>query len=488
MVSAWLSSPAPHRRNCSLRWRLPLWDRQPSGYLIRIDHFNNREATILKWLRHALGRLDGAAQAHSTAPIPLEQLVPGYRVALVCIAVAFTLTGLYIGSELALTQGLAVGIHAVIIGSLILCMMSVPAAIVGAKTRLSTYMIVSNVFGKAGAKLINLVLALVLLGWYAVTAELAGRTCYLTMVDYLSSRPPQWVFTVGVSALVIMTTVFGFRAIDRLSLLFAPLLVMLTAYVAWRATAQVSWQEMFAVPGTTVDLSTGISAVIGAMIVGVVLMPDITRYSRSTFDCVLISITGNGLGSGGALILAMLPALAFHEVDPMKYMAALGLVGVAFTTLLLSTWTVNAINLYSTGLVTSTAFRTVAYGRIVIGCGIAGTIAAVIGIADRLIGFLVLLGLIVPPIAGIYLTDFFVLERRDYVSDRHLQRFDQTNIDGLLACALGSAIGVFTYYTQSSITGVPAIESFVSASLLYMALEWFRGKTGRDRRWRAVSG
>jgi cytosine permease len=421
-------------------------------------------------------------------PVPLDQLVPGYRVALVCIAVAFTLTGLYIGSELALTQGLAAGIRAVVIGSLILCVMSVPAAIVGAKTRLSTYMIVSNVFGKAGAKLVNLVLALVLLGWYAVTAELAGRTCYLTIADYFGSTPPQWVYTVGCSGLVIMTTVFGFRAIDRLSLLFAPLLIMLTAYVAWRALGHASWQALLAVPGTHEDLSTGISAVIGAMIVGVVLMPDITRYSRSTFDCALISITGNGLGAGGALILAMLPALAFHELDPMKYMATLGVVGIAFATLILSTWTVNAINLYSTGLVTATALRNTAYGRIVIGCGIVGTIAAVIGIADSLIGFLVLLGLVVPPIAGVYLTDFFVLGRRDYTSDLHLRHRDDTNIDGIFACAVGGTIGIVTYYTHSSITGVPTIESFVSAGLVYAAAEWLRGRTGRNRRWRAVVG
>ena len=71
----------------------------------------------------------------------------------------------------------------------------------------------------------------------------------------------------------------------------------------------------------------------------------------------MIGITGNGIGAGAALVLAMIPALAFGEQDPMKYMAALGLTGLAFTTLVLSTWTLNAINLYSTSLVTSTALR-----------------------------------------------------------------------------------------------------------------------------------
>lgn len=435
-----------------------------------------------------MGRLDGAVQAYSTAPVPIEDAVPSYRVALICVAIAFTLTGLYIGSELAMTQGLAVGIRAVVIGSVVLCAMSVPASMVGAQTRLSTYMIVTNVFGTAGARLVNLVLAAVLLGWYAVTAELFGRSCYLLMQTVGRSGAPEWVFTIGCSLLIVAMTIFGFRAIDRMALLFAPLLVILTSYVAWQSLAHVPFATLFAIPGTHVDLSTGISAVIGGMIINVVLMPDLTRYARSTLDCAVISVTGNGLGAGGALVLAMLPALAFHEVDPMKYMAALGLVGVSFVALALSTLTTNAVNLYSAGLVTSTAFRNIGYSRIVIGCGILGTAVAVAGIADRLIGFLVLLGLIVPPIAGVYLCDFFVLGRRDYDSGRHVRERDLTNVNGLLACAVGGGIGLVTFYTRSSLTGVPTIEAFVSAGALYLLAEMLRQWMMRDRRWRRSIG
>ena len=66
----------------------------------------------MNWLRHALGRLDAVAQAHSTAPVPVSQSVPGYRVALICVGIAFTLTGLYVGSDLALTLGLGSAIRA----------------------------------------------------------------------------------------------------------------------------------------------------------------------------------------------------------------------------------------------------------------------------------------------------------------------------------------------------------------------------------------
>ena len=406
--------------------------------------------------------------------------MPSYRVALICIGVAFTLTGLYTGSELAAALGLSSAIRAVIYGSIILTAMSVPAAMVGARTRLSTYMIVSHVFGVQGARAVNLVLAMVLLGWYAVTAELFGRTFFLTAAIYLPVHLPQWCYTLASSVVVIATTIFGFRAIDRLSLVVAPLLVMLTSYVAWRAIGHVSWAGLLAVPGAHVDFGTGVSAVVGAVIVNVVLMPDLTRYARSTLDCMVISFAGTGIGVCVSLILAMIPALAFHEIDPMKYMAILGLVGVAFAVLVASTWTNNAVNLYSTGLVTSTVLRKVSYGRVVIGCGAFGSVVAIIGIADRLIDFLVALGLIVPPIAAVYLTDFFVLHRQDYTVAAEVS----TNLNGLGACLVGGTVGLVTYVTHTSLTGVPTIESFVSAATVYAIAEAIRAGSRRDRLWR----
>src|SRR5580765_7112934 len=158
-------------------------------------------------------------------PVPMEESVDAHRVAIVCVGIAFTLTGLYMGSEIALELGWRRGVIAAIIGSIILSVMSIPAAIVGARTRLSSYMIVRHVFGEAGSRTVNAVLALVLIGWYAVTAELFGRTCYLIVQQHFPHSPmPMAVFTVGCSFIVIATTVFGFRALNRLSLVVAPML------------------------------------------------------------------------------------------------------------------------------------------------------------------------------------------------------------------------------------------------------------------------
>lgn len=436
-------------------------------------------------LRNLLRRVEQIAPAHSTTPVPDDQSVAGYRVAFVCIGIAFTLTGLYMGSEIGLALGLKRGVHAAIIGSVILTVLSIPAAVVGARTRLSTYMIVQNVFGPGGSRVVNLVLAIVLIGWYAVTAELFGRTCFLTVVQYFPDAAiPRYVYTIACSLVVIATTVFGFGALNRLSLIVAPLLVALTIYVAHRAFDHASWNSIASVQGTDPDFGRGVSAVVGGMIVNVVLMPDLTRYSRSALDGALISVSGNGVANGVMLVLAMLPALAFGQQDPMKYMAILNLVMMAFTILVLSTWATNAANLYSAGLVTATAMPRVGYGPIVIGTGLVGTALAIVGLADRFIDFLVFLGLVVPPIAAVYLTDYFVLARRDYHAEGYRRAAEQVNVNGLAACGLGAALGIGLYLSNASLSGVPTIESFFSALMAYWILEQVRIRCSRDRLWR----
>ena len=96
-----------------------------------------------------------------------------------------------------------------------------------------------------------------------------------------------------------------------------------------------------------------------------------------------------------------------------------------------------------------------------------------------------MLGLIVPPIAAVYIADFFILGRRDYDSPGEGPAA-VTNVSAVLACLLGALLGIGLYRTGVSLTGVPTIESFLSALFAYLGLEAARQRTGRSRSWRAA--
>ncbi len=403
-------------------------------------------------------------------PVPDDRSVSGFHVALVCIGITITLPGLYGGGELAMGLGLRQAILAVLLGAAFLSLLSVPAAIVGAQTRLSSYMIIHHVFGEKGSVAVNALLGLVLLGWFAVTAEFFGRTLYLFVGERVSWHIPEFVYVLVSSAGIVVTTIYGFSAIRRLADVAVPVLIVFLAYAIYLTLGEVSLARVASIDGEGMPLMRGIEAVIGLMIVSVVLMPDLSRYSKSVRDCVVASFLGNGGGVALSTMSPMIPALAFGQLDPIVFMSTLGIAGVALAVLIFATWTTNTVNLYSTGLVAGAIWPTAPYRRFILVLGIAGTIVASVGIAERFVTFLVVIGLLIPPFAGVYLVDYFILKRKSF-KGTHVAVHDGVNRNALLSAGLGMLAALPGWVFETRLLGIGAAESLLLASVAYWALE-----------------
>ncbi|MFK8041094.1 cytosine permease [Congregibacter sp.] len=420
-----------------------------------------------------------AYDADSRTPVDPAQAVSGMQIGIVLIGISITLPLMYSAGELAQGMGLRSALTATLLGALALSLMSIPAAIVGAKTRLSSYMIIEHTFGYAGAKFVNFGFGVFLLGWYAVTAELFGRTLFLAAGELTTLAFPEWSYTVLSSLIVTVTTIYGFKAIDRLALIAVPFLLLSLAGVVILSLRQVAFAELLNMPGTgEIDMPTGVSAVIGAAIVGVVLTPDLTRYARTTRDCVVASFLGQGGGMCIAYIVGMIPVLVWGELEPMTYMILMGFGGVALAVLVFATWTTNVINLYSTALASRASVPLGDYRSVVIVMGVVGTVAAIVGISDQLIDFLILMGLLVPPIAGIYFADFYIFGRRDF-SEEHLADRPAIKVSAVLV-ALGSGlVSAWLYYAGASITTIGALDALILSMLAYSFVEFLLGKRAK---------
>jgi cytosine permease len=410
------------------------------------------------------------SDASSRTPVTDEETVSGLQVGIVIVGISITLPLLYSAGELAHGLGLSRAIIASVTGALILSVMSVPAAVVGARTRLSSYMIVEHTFGYAGAKFVNFWFGISLLGWYAVTAELFGRTLFLAAGEFTSFASPEWVYTVVSSAVVTVTTIYGFKAIDRLALVAVPFLMLALIAVVVMSLRQTSFSDLLEIESGDMTMPTAISAVVGAAIVGVVLMPDLCRYTRSTMDCVAASFIGQGVGITVAYVLGMIPVLVWNELEPMNYMFIMGFGGIALLVLILATWTTNVANLYGAGLAARASVPIGNYKWVVIVGGILGTIAALGGIADNLIDFLIVLGLLVPPIAGVYLCDFFLLRRTDFTAE-HLEHRPAMKINALIAGVGSGVLATWVYYSDLSLTTIASFDSLLISIVVYLVLE-----------------
>lgn len=404
---------------------------------------------------------DQSKAEHATTPVPEAQTVSGWQVGLVIIGIAITLPGLYSGGEVAQVLGLKKALLALIFGAAVLAIMSIPTAIVGQQTRRTSYAMIRHVFGAYGGHALNALFALILLGWYAVTADLFGRTLQTGLLSVFDVSVPVWALTMVSSALVTLTTLYGFQAIDRLAIIAVPLLFALIAFISVR-TLQTGFDPAPTQAGSHEDpFIWAVNTVIGAMVVSVVLMPDLSRYARSKTDAIVAAILGNGIGSVVAMALAMIPALATGTLDPMGYMLAAGMGVAAVLVLVSATWTTNAVNLYSTGLVVAEITRKERYASLVLAGGVIGTGFALLGAADYLIDFLILLGVVVPPVAGVYLIDYFIFGGK-------------AAWPGLacLSAATSTALGLLLHFgllPSGFSSKIAALDTLIVSALLYWA-------------------
>jgi cytosine permease len=416
-----------------------------------------------------LSRLTDSFDKSARLKVGEDETVSGWSVGVVIFGICLTLPSLYTGALSAQNLGIVGTAKAIGIASLVLAVMSVPAAIVGAKTRLSSYLLIEFVFGRKGADFVNALLGLTLLGWFAVTAGFFGQTLHIAFTEMFGLSPPVWGLTLISSLLIMLTTLFGFKAIDRLALFAVPLLILFLLYVANLSLNLQGLNSLLAIEPANPDyFSTAVSTIIGSLIVGVVLMPDLSRYARSVKDCVIASILGNGLGNSFSMFIAVTPALATGFTDPMTYMISLGVLTSAFVILVFATWTTNSVNLYSTTLAAAVIVPKVPEWKLLLSCGVLGTGMAVAGLAEYFISFLEWLGVIVPPIAGIYLADFFVLKRQTFDLDK-LSKVADYDLAAIIAWLLSTLVSVLAFWFEISLTGIVSLDALILTIPLYLA-------------------
>ena len=302
----------------------------------------------------------------------------------------------------------------------------------------------------------------------AVTAGFFGQTLAIALEEIWGLAPPTWSLTLVSSALILVTTLFGFKAIDRLALFAVPLLICFLIYVSKLAMTDVSWPAVLNIRGANPDyFYTAVSTVVGSLIVGVVLMPDLSRYARTTGDCVSASLLGNGLGNFFSMLMGVLPAMITGLVDPMAYMIALGLAGSAFIILVFATWTTNSVNLYSTTLAVAVVRTKTPEWQLMLVSGAVGTGLAMLGITDHFIEFLEWLGVIVPPIAGIYLVDYFLLGQQRFPPELRASLPDYDRA-AMAAWVIGTILSAIIFVTEVSVSNIPSLDALVVTAPIYL--------------------
>ena len=425
------------------------------------------------------------ADNYSRGPVPAAESVSGAAIAVVIIGVSITLPAFLVGTELMAALGLVEGALAIFLGGMLTACIGYLTMRVGAETRLSTYNIIRSCFGRNGSNIVNLILATTLFGWYGVTAALFGSALSQAVDGAFGVLVPHPVFTVAGGVLMVATTIYGFRAINRLSRIAVPLLAALLLYGVWRVLEGASFAELRSVAAQPneglASVSAGISIVIGSFFVGVTLVPDLARFARRRRDAVTASFFSYGLGFPLVLLLAGLPVLVSAEPDLITSMTSLGLGIAVLIVMVFATWTTNINNLYSASLGIARMLPRVRDWVVTLVCGAIGTLLAVAGIMDFFVEFLILLGIIVPPIAGVYLADYFLL-RETRIGVNGTDAVPDYRWDAMAAWSIGCAVGFIERAGDWSLTGVTAIDTLFTGMVVLWLWNRLRSEATAPKR------
>ena len=404
---------------------------------------------------------------YATGPLPEHMTVPGWRVALIIASFSIALPGFLNGAQTGLALGFGEAVLAAFLSGLILCIGGCFTALVSVRSRLTTYLLVQRSFGRQGASLVNIVIAIVHFCWFGVNVSFFGNAMVAAVGQGNGAGGDFGLFVVIGALLMTVSTVFGFRTLDRLALVAVPLLGIILIAVCVTAVRQHGF-VLNASPTPPVPMSFGIalSALVGGNMLTVAAMPDLSRFIRTKRGAVMSMALSFPIAAPLLMIAAALPALATGETDIMKLIVGFGFGAPALLMLILSTWTINAANLYSASLSLSATFPAVRQWAFILMGGAVGTAFALMGIIDAFVPFLLLLGLIIPPIAAIYVIDGFRLYR-NVDGEESMRNLPAIRWEAIGVWLGSLAITLLAPLAGLTLTTVPTLDATLIAALGY---------------------
>lgn len=411
---------------------------------------------------------------YAREPVSSEVTSTGWHLALIIIGGTIGFSVFIVSAQIGGSLGYRDAGLAFVAGSLVLGILGATTSYVGAKTRLSTYILSEFAFGRDGAKLTNLAVGLSLIGWYGVISNFLGQASQQIILDLFGWDVSIYVTVSFASLLMISVTVKGFKGIDRLAAILVPVMIAFIIYAAYASTAG---QSVSSVAGKTgaFTFSTAISAVIGSYIAGVIIQPDYSRFAVNTQHAVWSVFIALAVVFPLIQFFSAVPSMVMGEPDLLAVLVSLGLILPAFLLLFFGSWSSNVLCLYSSGLSFATMLPKIGLDKIIIAVGIAGTAIAFVPAQDYLVGFLVLLGVTIPPIGAIYIIEA-AYARRFIVDMKELEAGSKYNYRALFSWGLAVAAGYLSQIGVWGVTDIASIDSLIVSSASFFCLKhWQAG-------------
>jgi len=407
-------------------------------------------------------------------------------------AMVVFLSGLYntlpvyaLASAIVLGLGFVQGALAIVAGAAIAVVIASATAYIGGATGLTTYNINIHTFGRRGSVLVNAIVNIGAIGWYGLTLGFFALALDAAVRFAFSVNIPLPVYTVGAGVATTATVLYGFNAMDWLNRLAIP---VLAAFLVWIGYETVNTASLGAVvdfagaPDAQISsFAMGMTAMIGLASASASAMPDVMRFARSGRGAIAAVVLTLLLTAPVLMSLSAMPVVLTGGQDFVANVLSLDLGLAAVVIVILATWTTNIINVYAGSLSMARLAPGLKEVHATLICGAAGIAIALMNITEDFIAFFTLLGVTMPPIAGVYIAHYFLSWRRAGGAF-HMDAVAAVRPLALAAWIAGSGVAYSTQYAGQSLTGVAAVDGVLVAGLVFTILWALNGLASLARR------
>lgn len=344
---------------------------------------------------------------------------------------------------------------AVLIGNFILACYTGALAYMGAESGLSMHLLARYSFGEKGSYIASFVTSITQIGWFGVGIAMFA----IPIANRLNINLYLLVGITGI--LMTATAYFGMKSLTILSAIAVPAIAVLGSTSAFMAADSVGGLQglMSIEPSNKMTLVTAVTLCVGSFISGGTATPDFARFAKTKKTAVWTTVIAFFIGNSLMFLFGAVGAMVTGNSDIADVMFSQGLVVPAIIVLGLNIWTTNDNSIYTAGLGLSNITK-LPKNKLVIACGLIGTVGA-IWLNNNFVGFLNLLNSMLPPVGGILIADYFLINKRKYES---IENTKFININWVAVAAFISGFVAANFIN----VGIIAINAIVVTIVVYV--------------------
>ncbi|MBS4429820.1 cytosine permease [Pectobacterium punjabense] len=402
-------------------------------------------------------------------PVPAEARKSWYVIALIWLAMGIDISGLFLGAFLSGGLPFSHAVSATLIGSAFLGVLAALCANVGYGSGLSTTLLSISVFGRLGGKIIGVFSAVSLIGWFAFQLDFFGVMLQKALLHY-QFEPGRFLILVFGMVLMTSTAIWGVRALGKLSIFSVPLMLILI--ITGLVLAANNHPEIpIPIIKAPISMGSAISYVVSIWIVSAVMSPDIARYAKTRKDALLGAGLGFFLGNSSTIVVALILTHLVGTEDLVEVFFSIGLGMSAIVVLIFAQWTTNSTNLVSASLGLSVVIRALSRPTLVVLMAIVGLLLAYNGMINNFTQFLSLLGVLISPIAGVYLVEYYFIKSSRL--QKNVSEASFLNVAAAISWSLGSIVSLLTspdFFDLFTISSISALDGVIVSMVIYIGI------------------